>query len=198
MVEDYTSDLAGISGARERLRFIIWRHLRTVHDNPQLCSLMFREVRSEQDYYELDLHGMIRRYTRFVVTIVEEGQRSGEFRADISPALLRDMVFGCIEHRSWNYISGRGDLDIDENADQIMSIFCDGIAANAPRAAAGVSDETARLARVADRLEQLLDRAGSAPLPANDEPTAAAQAAGKARVDKTKAGAKQPKNRSTA
>lgn len=163
MVEDYTRDLAGISGARERLRFIIWRHLRTVHDNPQLCSLMFREVRSEQDYYELDLHGMIRRYTRFVVTIVEEGQHSGEFRADVSPTLLRDMVFGCIEHRSWNYISGRGDLNIDENADQIMSIFCDGIApaggANAPRGG-DLQKETLRLSALADRFEQLLDRTG--------------------------------------
>lgn len=155
MVEDYTSDLAGINGARERLRFIIWRHLRTVHDNPQLCRLMFSEVRSEQDYYDLDLHGMIRRYTKFVVTIVEEGQAALEFRGDIAPVLLRDLVFGCIEHRSWNYISGRGDLNIEETADQIVSILCDGIVFGANQS--DLRKETERLAAVATRLEKLLE-----------------------------------------
>jgi hypothetical protein len=155
MVEDYTRDLAGINGARERLRFIIWRHLRTVHDNPQLCRLMFSEVRSEQDYYDLDLHGMIRRYTKFVVTIVEEGQAAAEFRGDIAPVLLRDLVFGCIEHRSWNYISGRGDLNIEETADQIVSILCDGIVFGANQS--DLRKETERLATVATRLEKLLE-----------------------------------------
>lgn len=153
MVEDYTRDLSGIVGARQRLRFIIWRHLRTVHDNPQLCRLMFREVRSEQDYYDLDLHGMIRRYTKFVVTIVEEGQRANEFRADISPLLLRDLIFGCIEHRSWNYISGRGDLNIEESTDQIVSILCEGIVSHTK---SDLRSETDRLANVAARLESLL------------------------------------------
>ena len=178
MIEDYTRDLAAVTGARQRLRFIIWRHLRTVYDNPQLCSLMFREVRSEQDYYDLDLHGMIRRYTRFVIAIVEEGQSSGEFRANIAPVLLRDMVFGCIEHRSWNYISGRGELSIDETSDQIMSILCDGISVipGAPTAD-GHRRETDRLERIADRLETLLSAH-------DDKP--------KARATKTAAAKTQP------
>lgn len=154
MVEAYSRDLAGISDIRERLRFVIWRHLRTVHDNPQLCRLMFQEVRSERDYHELDLHGVVRRYSKFVMDVVEEGIRAGQFRGDIPLPLIRDMVFGCIEHRAWNYISGRGDLDIDETADQIMAVLCGGLSSAA--AAPDLQRETERLAAVATRLEGLL------------------------------------------
>src|SRR3546814_9368785 len=46
---------------------------------------------------------------------------------DLPTALLRDMVYGATEHHSWNYVCGRGALDIDTLADQITSILCDGI-----------------------------------------------------------------------
>lgn len=154
LVEAYARDLAGITGTRQRLRFVIWRHLNSIHESPQLCRLLFHEVRSEQDYYDLDLHGMIRRYAKFVTDVVEEGIKAGEFRSDIPLPLLRDMVLGCIEHRSWNYISGRGDLNVDETVDQLMAVLCDGIAI---RAGSGDIDaQTERLSRVADRLEGLL------------------------------------------
>ena len=156
LVEAYQRDLAGITGIRQRLRFVIWRHLRSIHDNPQLCRLLFHEVRSEQDYYQLDLHGMIRRYSKFVMDVVEEGIKAGEFRSDIPLPLIRDMVLGCIEHRSWNYISGRGDLDIDETADQLMAVLCDGLLLQ--DSAVDLRGEAERLARVADRLEKLLDK----------------------------------------
>lgn len=156
MVETYARDLPGISGIRERLRFVIWRHLRTIYDNPQLCRLMFQEIRSEHDYYELDVHGTIRRYSKFVMDVVEEGVRAGEFRGDIPLPLIRDMVFGCIEHRAWNYISGRGDLDIEETADQLLSMLCDGLAMRGE--AGDLRRETERLSAVADRLEKIMDK----------------------------------------
>jgi AcrR family transcriptional regulator len=155
LVDAYQRDLAGISGVRQRLRFIIWRHLRSIHDNPQLCRLLFREVRSEQDYYQLDLHGMVRRYSKFVMDVVEEGVRAKEFRGDIPLPLIRDMVFGCIEHRTWNYISGRGDLDIDDTVDQLMTLLCDGLARRSD--GGDLRRETERLAALADRLETLVD-----------------------------------------
>jgi AcrR family transcriptional regulator len=163
MVDDYTRDLAGIVGSRQRLRFIIWRHLRTIIDNPQLCRLLFREVRSELDYYDLDLHGSIRRYSKFIMDIVEEGVRANEFRSDVPLPLLRDMVFGCIEHRTWNYISGRGELNIDETVDQIMAILCDGIAVarsdkTPARSDKNLSAETQQLAALIGRLEKIVKK----------------------------------------
>lgn len=148
MFGDYARDLAGVEGQRARLRLLVWRHLRSVRDYPLLCRLMFREVRSEQDYHGSDLHGMNRRYTQFLLDVITDGIAAGEFRTDLSPTLLRDMVYGGIEHHTWNYVCGRGELDIDQITDQIISVLCEGIAA------ADLRQEMQRLTQIANRIEK--------------------------------------------
>src|SRR3546814_11907006 len=92
MVGKYACVLAAVKGARARLYLLVWLHLRWVRDYPLLCRLMFREVRGESDYHGSGLHAMDRQYTQFLVVVIEEGRASGEFRADLPTALLRDMV----------------------------------------------------------------------------------------------------------
>jgi len=159
MFGDYERDLAGVAGARQRLRLLIWRHLRTVREFPLLCRLMFREVRAEQDYHGSVLYARNRRYTQFLVDVLKEGVEAGEFRSDIPPSLLRDMVYGGIEHHAWNFICGRGDLDVDRIAEQITLIVCDGVASRHP--AADLGRQTQRLSQIADRIERGLSRSDS-------------------------------------
>jgi AcrR family transcriptional regulator len=152
MFGDYEQHLAGVRGARPRLRFLVWRHLRSVRESPLLCRLMFREVRSEQDYHGSDLHAMNRRYTQYLMDVLQEGVDAREFHKDISLPLLRDMVYGAIEHHSWNFICGRGDLDIDAIADQIAAILCHGIVETT--SASDLRQEARRLSAIADRMER--------------------------------------------
>jgi len=128
MFGDYARDLAGLTSHRARLHLLIWRHLRSVRDYPRLCRLMFREVQSEHDYRGTVLHDLNRRYTQLLVQALDDGVSAGEFRSDISTGLLRSMIYGGIEHQSWNYVCGRGALDIDQLAEQLVSIVCEGIA----------------------------------------------------------------------
>lgn len=127
MFGDYARDLAGVSDARSRLRLLVWRHLRSIREFPLLCRLMFREVRSEQDYHGSDLHGLNRQYTQLLVDVLQEGVDAGVFRRDIPLPLLRDLIYGGIEHATWNYVCGRGELDIDATADQLAALVCEGL-----------------------------------------------------------------------
>lgn len=157
MFGDYTTDLAGVSGARARLRLLIWRHLRTIRDAPQLCRLMFREARDDVGEANAKLRLLNRRYTRFLIDVLKDGMSSGEFRQDLDTSLLRDLVYGGIEHYCWRYLSGQGELDIDRAADLITSVFCGGISVDPP---------TEALARETRRLELLVNRfEGLAPQP---------------------------------
>lgn len=128
---NHAQELAGMASARAGLHRLVWHHLAAIRDEPQLCRLMFREVRSEADYHGSRLHTLNRQYTGLLVQVLAQGVASGEFRAGIAPALLRDMVYGAIEHHSWNYLCGRGALAIDSLAEQIVAVVCDGIAAPA-------------------------------------------------------------------
>lgn len=122
-------DLAAARNSRERLQLLVRRHLRSIRDYPLLCRLMFREVRSEADYHGSGLHQLNRQYTELLVQVLDQGQQSGEIRRDVPLPLLRDMVYGAIEHHTWNFICGRGALDIDRIAEQMTAMLCDGIAA---------------------------------------------------------------------
>jgi AcrR family transcriptional regulator len=159
LVRNFATELAGIAGTRPRLRYLVWRHLRTVHDAPELCRVFFREVRTEDNYHRSLIHEMNRRYTRFVTDVLQEGIDRGELRADTPVVLVRDLVFGGIEHHMWNYVYGRGEVDVDAAADAITDLVLAGLRAGAPAGDAQAHEtlvhETRRLAAVTDRLERL-------------------------------------------
>ena len=152
MFGDYAEDLRGIHGTRARLQFLIWRHLRTLQENPDLCRLTFNEFRVEKDYHGSALQKLNKRYTDLLVQVLKEGIASGEIRNDLPITLLRDMIFGGIEHYAWPYLCGHGRLDIDRIANQISDLLWQGIPTQ------NLHSETRRLSELADRLEQKLER----------------------------------------
>lgn len=133
MFRDYTRDLSQVRGARARLRLVVSQHLRSIRESPQLCRVMFREVRAGEDYRGSAVHAMNKRYTGLLLEVIREGIAAGEFRDDIPPPLLRDMVYGGIEHHAWHYLSRRGALDFEGTADQIVAVLCEGIATRRTR-----------------------------------------------------------------
>lgn len=150
MFGDYARDLAGVTGTRGRLRLLVWRHLRSIREYPQLCRLMFAEVRTEPHYHGSELHAQNRRYTRLLMEVLAQGVRRGELRDDLPVSLLRDLVYGGIEHHAWNYLNGRGTLDIDRVADQVVAVLYEGLA----RQETGLKRETARLSKIVTRIEK--------------------------------------------
>lgn len=138
MFGDYAQALDGVSGVRARVRLLVQRHLQSVKKDPLLCRLMFREVRSEQDYPGSSLHAQNRRYTQLLVNVLKEGIAAGELRRDASPALLRDLIYGGIEHHAWSYITAaaaegsggvrRGSLNPERLADDIVDLVFAGAA----------------------------------------------------------------------
>ena len=154
MLSDYDRQLAGISGTRNRLQFMIWRHLYDVHDDPALCHLIFRVVRTGSGYRATNIFELNRRYTRRTLDIVMEGVSAGELRSDVPLGLVRDMIYGCVEHRTWAYLRGEGDFDPNNTADAIVDLVLGGLRRVGERQEA-ISGEgvASRLERVVERLE---------------------------------------------
>jgi TetR/AcrR family transcriptional regulator, fatty acid metabolism regulator protein len=161
MLSDYDERLKGIRGAWNRLRFMIWQHLTCIHQQPQMCRLMFHEIRAGADYSATALFDLNRQYTRRTLDIVKEAMETGEFRADTPMRLVRDMIYGCVEHHTWAYLRGEGDFRVDETADMITNIIYRGLAADKAQRANGEApaDDSAeiavRLERAVARLEAL-------------------------------------------
>lgn len=153
MLADYDQQLSGIAGTRNRLRYMIWRHLATIHDDPALCNLMFQYLRTGKDYSETAVHDLNREYTRRTLDIVKEGIAAGELRPDVPLRLVRDMIYGCVEHRTWAYLRGEGMFDPDATADAVVNLVLGGL--QMAQASATSADVATRLERAVERLEKI-------------------------------------------
>lgn len=151
MLDDFYEKLAGVQGARAALRLIIWQHLKSIKESPDLCRLFYSEVRSLPDYYETELYELNRRYTLVLIDVVKKGIASGELRSDTSPVMVRDVIFGAIEHRVTPFLMERSSIDIDEMTNQLCALVFNGICA--PEAGKDMDVLLARLEKVADRLD---------------------------------------------
>lgn len=152
MLADYDQQLSGIRGTRNRLRFMIWRHLMTIHEEPALCDLMFQFLRTGRDYSHTTVYELNKQYTRRTLDIIKEGIAAGELRNDVALRLVRDMIYGCIEHHTWAYLRGEGQFDPDTTADAIVDLVLSGLQIR--RATPG-PDLADRLEKAVERLESL-------------------------------------------
>ncbi|WP_416899926.1 MAG: TetR/AcrR family transcriptional regulator [Minwuia sp.] len=152
MIDDFIAKLEGVEGTRARLHVVIWQHLKSIRENPDLCRLFYSEVRSAPDYYATELYRINRDYTRVLLEILQTGMALGDIRADISPPLVRDVIFGGIEHRVTGYLAERGSFDHEAVAAQLSEMVFAGIAARPP-ATSGLAAVVSRLETVADRLD---------------------------------------------
>jgi TetR/AcrR family transcriptional regulator, fatty acid metabolism regulator protein len=93
-----------------RLEALIRRHLEVFVSDTDLCRLFISEVRTASDYEGSSIQELNRLYTSVLIRIVKDAVKSGEVRPDVNPKLLRDVIFGAIEHLAWRHVNGKGQL----------------------------------------------------------------------------------------
>jgi TetR/AcrR family fatty acid metabolism transcriptional regulator len=101
-LEDYLKhlelELKGIKGTLNKLRRLIWSHLSLYNSNRVLTQILLLDVRSCPGYFESESYAQVRRYSKVLMKILDEGVRKGELRGDIPTAIMRQVILGGIEH----------------------------------------------------------------------------------------------------
>lgn len=59
--------------------------------------------------------------------VLQEGIRAVEIRGDCLPSLLRDTIYGSIEHLLWNYLTERKPLDVESCAGDLTELVFRGV-----------------------------------------------------------------------
>jgi TetR/AcrR family transcriptional regulator, fatty acid metabolism regulator protein len=106
--------------AREQLRHVAAILLRTWRHEPDVVRVLVREIACSAEPI-----GAIRR-------IVERGQESGEFRADLDPALAAVVFYGGIDELLTGWVLGQlpdGDADVAAAEHTVVEVVCAGFAA---------------------------------------------------------------------
>jgi len=144
VIELASQTVTGIPDVRGRLRYLIWLQLRAFADEPEVCRFIIAEARPMHDYYESEVADLNRRWTSLLVDAIKDGQSDGTFRADVPATMIRDLVYGGIEHIAWGAVTGHGEIDVDNIADGLTQLVCQGIV-SMPAEATGLDARVTRL-----------------------------------------------------
>lgn len=153
LVED--SQLRSVPGTEAKLRHLAARTLSIIKREPVLARYMLMELRSDPQYRSTAFFEMNKRFTDDVLLVCREAVASGDFDDDVSPGVIRDMLHGCIEHRTWAFLRGEGDFSVDDVADAIAKIICRGMFRRQESAPDKLERAVTRLEKLADRLEDV-------------------------------------------
>lgn len=153
LISEIETNISGIPDPLARLRFLIWRHLKAFVAAPGLCRVILLEMRGHADYRGSPVHDCNRRYTAFMLNTLEQGIAAGVIRADAPAPLLRDMIYGGMEHSIWDFLSGRKKtIDVDGLTEQLFTLFSVGVSRTAQ-----LDDALARLERAAALINEKVE-----------------------------------------
>jgi AcrR family transcriptional regulator len=113
-----------VAGTRAQLHFVVHKHLVTLmQDGTGMCKLVLSEGRSADAEFAGMIAELKRRYTAPLMKVLSIAQRAGEIRQDMPLPLLRDMVYGSMEHVLWDYMVNRSKPDIETTARQLTEML---------------------------------------------------------------------------
>jgi TetR/AcrR family fatty acid metabolism transcriptional regulator len=113
----------GISGAHNKLRKLIWAHLRYSDINREFMSMVLFDCRNNSNFYQSDAYKLVRKYSRILTSILDEGVREKVFRADMNVGLVRDIIFGLMDYEAVRYFVTKEKPDAVLDLEDIMKLL---------------------------------------------------------------------------
>jgi len=148
-IEDLQREIALVTGLRAKLTLIAIRYLRGMEQTPRLHRVVFQEVRW-YDYAGSPMHRANQRFASIAVHAIEEAIGAAEAAASANPAIVRDLLFGGLEHVAQRTIFAGRPINIEVEATTLVGLLVDGIAPR--RAAAGEGEED--VGQLVERLQR--------------------------------------------
>lgn len=100
ITDETAHDLAAVQAPLDRLRFLIQRHLDVILRHSELYLMFIREIRASAAYRDSEGRSLNRRYTDLLrQTIAAIAGPDAP-----APGVLRDLIYGGVEHVAWSAI----------------------------------------------------------------------------------------------
>jgi TetR/AcrR family fatty acid metabolism transcriptional regulator len=112
--------------SREKIRRIIRFHFETYNTNPTFARVLLLEVRNDPGYFQSSTYHLVRDYSGMLRSIIEEGIENGEFRDNVPPWVVMQMIIGGIEHLILPSIIFGYKADIEQLTEYFCGILSDG------------------------------------------------------------------------
>jgi TetR/AcrR family fatty acid metabolism transcriptional regulator len=125
-------EIARLDDPVAKLRVMVQLHLETLGGDRALAHVLQIETRHSRRFMSLFTRGKLGVYLNLVREIIDEGQRVGAFRRDISPGLATNVVFGAVDELVMSWILADQPGDLARHAEPLLEILIRGMAADDP------------------------------------------------------------------
>lgn len=130
-LEDYVENMElnrkGIKGTANKIRKLIYDTIYLYQQDRVFAKILLLEVRNFRGYWESETYQIIRQYGKTLLNLIEEGVDNGEFRGDIYPSSIRQIILGAIEHVCLPAVIFGFDISPDKLTDDICNTIFEGI-----------------------------------------------------------------------
>jgi TetR/AcrR family fatty acid metabolism transcriptional regulator len=121
--------LEGVNDAREKLRRIARLHLERLGADRELAVVFQVELRGSTKFMEEFSAAGFAEYLGLIRQTIEEGQRTGVFRAELNAKVLAKVLFGALDEMATNWILSKRRYKLAPMADVVLDIFLNGVSA---------------------------------------------------------------------
>lgn len=121
------ASLAELDDPVEKLRRIVRAHLERLGRDRNLAVVFQVELRSSTKFMEQFSATKVTEYLELIREVIEEGQRSGAFRAGLNTKIVTKVLFGALDEMATNWVLSRKRYSLASTADPVLDVFLNGI-----------------------------------------------------------------------
>ena len=119
------AQLPATGSLRDQLQFIVRKHLdNLMGEGAGICALVLSEGRTADKSFTNVIAELKRIYTAPLMSVLKAARAAGTARDDMPLRLMRDMVYGAMEHVLWDCVESGAKPDIAVTSRQLTEMLC--------------------------------------------------------------------------
>ncbi|MFM8440550.1 MAG: TetR/AcrR family transcriptional regulator [Acidobacteriota bacterium] len=126
-IDEGTKELSNIKDVTKRLARIAELHLERLGGDRDIAVVFQVELRGSTKFMEAFSAAGFAKYLDIIKRTVEEGQKSGDFRADIKAITIAKMFYGVLDEMVTDWILSKKAYQLAPMAKEVMKLFLGGI-----------------------------------------------------------------------
>lgn len=123
--------VSGGEPSAAKLQTFVQTHLKMVNDHPRLAEVLTVELRQSSKFMKEHSNPKFAEYLKILATLIDEGQKAGEFDSQVPAPLAARAIFGMVDELALAWLLGDDQkFDIVRAADWVGSLILRGLERN--------------------------------------------------------------------
>jgi TetR/AcrR family fatty acid metabolism transcriptional regulator len=123
LLADVQEQLFGIKGAINKLRKYLWWNLRRIEQAPLDAKIVYLFLKTNANFMNTPVYANVRNLYAHLLSIFEEGQKTGEMKAGMNPYMARDIFVGTMDHIVTRWLLKDMSYSLFDNLDSIFDLM---------------------------------------------------------------------------